>query len=210
MEQTSTSDISLSDQSIILAVFGWELSSTSTAAPSYSNAQVLVACNMCQRRLGLWTFASTTATDQAPVTAGQQTKRPLHPEREHRTFCPVVNGEVQGGTWLISNTPRAAGLEGMRSRAGSTSSLVGRKESTEPFGQNENNLHLTNSFHQVLPPGWRISLNAALGTTRQELPTLRRTDSSGSINSIQRETEMRRERGKEILRRVRRIVGGND
>lgn len=90
---STPSDPTLTWHSIVLALFGWELIvQREVVRPSFSTAsQALVICNMCQRKLALSTFATD---DDAETSSGG--KKPLHLEREHRGFCPVVNAETQG------------------------------------------------------------------------------------------------------------------
>lgn len=71
-------------------------SPTTPHGPSVDEKDVTVACQLCQRRLGLWAFSSTPpvangAAPNAPGSPRLKTKaRTLDVLKEHRSFCPYV------------------------------------------------------------------------------------------------------------------------
>lgn len=75
-----------------MALFGWHLSEGVKPVQ-----ECVVACRFCARRAGLWSFFR----DAPPGRA-------FHVAREHKTYCPIVNGEVQTGKWLDLTSPEFA------------------------------------------------------------------------------------------------------
>lgn len=67
---------------LIMAIFGWQVSGE--GSPPID--QCIVACSMCARRAGLWAY--TKDGKQFDVL------------REHKSYCPVINGKVQNGSWI--------------------------------------------------------------------------------------------------------------
>jgi Rsm1-like/C3HC zinc finger-like len=67
---------------LILAIFGWQISGD--GSPPIE--QCIIACSMCARRAGLWAY--TKDGKQFDVL------------KEHKSYCPIINGEVQNGSWM--------------------------------------------------------------------------------------------------------------
>ncbi|MCO5589614.1 hypothetical protein L7F22_043582 [Adiantum nelumboides] len=67
---------------LILAIFGWQISGE--GSPPID--QCIIACSMCARRAGLWAY--TKDEKQFDVL------------KEHKSYCPIINGEVQNGSWM--------------------------------------------------------------------------------------------------------------
>ncbi|KAI6155701.1 C3HC zinc finger-like-domain-containing protein, partial [Pisolithus tinctorius] len=73
------------------------LSTSSTSAKDMS----LIHCPLCQRRVGLWSFATVELADEssmgeeqeqqhAPLTSGSRSRRAFDVVKEHRSYCPYV------------------------------------------------------------------------------------------------------------------------
>lgn len=69
---------------LTLALLGWK-----PAEGSKPVQQCIIICQMCARRAGLWSYAQ----DASPPRA-------FDAIREHKSYCPLVNGHVQSGRWL--------------------------------------------------------------------------------------------------------------
>ncbi|PWN35671.1 uncharacterized protein FA14DRAFT_160718 [Meira miltonrushii] len=86
-KEVSTNDFAdkfpdLPAAALILAIFGWQVSGE--GSPPID--QCIIACSMCARRAGLWAY--TKDGKQFDVL------------REHKSYCPIINGEVQSGSWM--------------------------------------------------------------------------------------------------------------
>ncbi len=93
-----------SETSCILAFFGWEMTSPSTALLSTSSpttinehqlsspSRGLLVCSLCQRQIPTWNFLSSTAANRSMDFSGtrQHRARAFDVLREHRTHCPYV------------------------------------------------------------------------------------------------------------------------
>lgn len=67
---------------LTLAIFGWQVSGEESTPVD----RCIVVCSMCARRAGLWTYRK----------GGKQ----FDVVREHKSYCPMINGEVQSGNWI--------------------------------------------------------------------------------------------------------------
>lgn len=66
---------------ILLALLGWKL--TDKPGPVEGS---IVQCEMCARRLGLWSFLVNQPND-----------RRLNVIKEHKSYCPFINADTQRG-----------------------------------------------------------------------------------------------------------------
>lgn len=71
----------LSASALLMSLFGWKVADGSKPV-----AECIVTCNFCARRAGLWAFESAK-------------NKCFHVAREHRSYCPVINGDIQSGQW---------------------------------------------------------------------------------------------------------------
>lgn len=176
----------------LLSLFGWQIALTSSTTPEKLKASnTTVTCAYCARKVGLWSYLSQ---DSQPT---KTTIRPrtFHVAREHRTFCPHVNGSVQAATFLSSGDPKSTtamsndlldktlvGLQGselrrMRSRAGSDASLRSdatgleslRMGLTTTQGRNSVVASDGQSPSILQPPGWSLRLNLVLKRTNKHV-----------------------------------------
>lgn len=167
----------------LLSLFGWQIALTPSTTPEKLKASnTTVSCSYCARKVGLWSYLSE---DLQPT---KTTNRPriFHVAREHRTFCPHVNGSVQAATFLSSGDLTTAmskglldktlvGLQGselrrMRSRAGSDATLRSDATGLESLrvgpATNQNSSLMGASDGQsssnLRLPGWSLRLNLVL------------------------------------------------
>lgn len=74
---------SLSLNCLLLTLLGWKLKEE---PPSHLAKDCIVQCDMCSRKIGLWAFIKD-----------QPNSRPLDVAKEHKSYCPFVNGKTQSG-----------------------------------------------------------------------------------------------------------------
>lgn len=72
---------------LLLSLLGWKL----TEAPTLIKDSI-VQCEMCSRRIGLWGFIRD-----------QPNTRILDVMKEHKVYCPYINGMTQGGSSTTLN-----------------------------------------------------------------------------------------------------------
>jgi hypothetical protein len=141
----------LSEAAVVVAFFGWELvpsasfsrasiRPSSVALPSLPSSamgnfhaspaqnRALVACQLCQRQVGLWTFTSAvnghSSTPNSPSPSfsfsGPSLSRQFDVLKEHRPHCPFVVKSTYLPTISIpsrnasSNTPTSASQDLLR------------------------------------------------------------------------------------------------
>lgn len=84
-EERSLCQLSLEEtpaSCLLMSLLGWRL----TEAPSVVKDSI-VQCGMCSRKIGLWGFIKD-----------QPNSRTLDVMKEHKSYCPYVNGMTQGGS----------------------------------------------------------------------------------------------------------------
>lgn len=100
---------------LILAIFGWQVSEE--GSPPID--QCIITCSMCARRAGLWAY--TKDGKQFDVL------------KEHKSYCPIINGDVQNGSWM---------------HAGQADQLTSNKGQSLPAWQLRSQLLLGNKSQQ--------------------------------------------------------------
>lgn len=163
----------------LLSLFGWQTTPVTTSSRAQEKAReasrTTVSCSFCARTVGLWSYLSDPSKKAA---------RAFHVAREHRTFCPYVNGSVQAGTFLPSQNQSATGstskpssqevvpglvsseLRRMRSRNSSEVSLQSMVMDTTASVPGSD-ATLPASSMALLQPGWSLRLNLVLRRTKE-------------------------------------------
>lgn len=110
--------------------------SSSRETPRQQDA--MLQCRMCQRRIGLWAFTSSTssrsnipaeAQSNLSHTSTSRPQRQLNLLREHRSYCPYVVKSTPLAS-LPSSTPRSSFII---TRTGTSSSIGEIQSSTSTF-----------------------------------------------------------------------------
>jgi hypothetical protein len=79
LRQLSLEEIHLN--CFLLSLLGWTIKESQKLAKD-----CIVQCNFCSRNIGLWAF-----------TKDQTNCRTMDVVKEHKSYCPYVNGKTQGG-----------------------------------------------------------------------------------------------------------------